>query len=82
MKRNDTNIAMMPTVVVICTILHNICEIHGDTFDERWLLAMSEVDSQSRTCAQNMNGQQDVAERQAEKVRNELAEYFISNRLD
>ena len=34
LKRNDTNIAMMPTFVAACAILHNMCEIHGDKFDE------------------------------------------------
>ena len=80
MKRNDTNIAMMPTVVAACAILHNMCEIHGDKFNEEWLLDVS--DSQSQAHAQNMDGQQAVAERQAEKVRTALAKYFVSNPLD
>ena len=27
----------VPTVVGACCILHNICQIHGDTFNEEWL---------------------------------------------
>ena len=66
MKRNDTNIAMIPTVVDACAILHNMCEIHGDKFDEEWVLDVSDLQSQAH--ARNMDGQQAVAERQAEEV--------------
>ena len=52
---------MMPTVVAACAILHNMCEIHGDKFEEEWLLDVS--DSQSQALTQNMDGQQAVAER-------------------
>ena len=27
----------IPKVVAACCILHNICEVHGEEFDERWL---------------------------------------------
>ena len=27
----------VPNVVAACCVLHNICEIHGDTFNEEWL---------------------------------------------
>jgi len=26
-----------PNVVLACCILHNVCEIHGDDFNEEWL---------------------------------------------
>ena len=56
---------MMPTVVAACAILHNMREIHGDKFDEEWLLDVR--DSRSQAHAQNMDGQQTVAEGQAGK---------------
>lgn len=37
MKRNDMNIANIPTVITAACILHNICEVHGDTFNDSWL---------------------------------------------
>jgi len=37
-KRNDMNIENVPHVVAACCILHNICEIHGDTFNDNWLV--------------------------------------------
>ena len=27
----------VPTVIAACCILHNICEIHGETFNDSWL---------------------------------------------
>ena len=37
MKRNDTDIMFMPTLVNVCCVLHNLCEVHGDGFDDNWL---------------------------------------------
>ena len=27
----------VPHIVAACCILHNVCEIHGDTFNEVWI---------------------------------------------
>ena len=37
MKRNDMNVEFIDFIISACCILHNICEIHGDEFDESWL---------------------------------------------
>ena len=37
MKRLDVDVNDASKVVAACCVLHNICEIHGDTFDEEWL---------------------------------------------
>ena len=35
MKRNDTDVSFMPTLVTAsCCVLHNLCEVHGDSFDD------------------------------------------------
>ena len=31
------NVGDVPNVIAACSTLHNICEIHGDSFDESWL---------------------------------------------
>lgn len=49
MKRNDTNVSFMPTLVTACCILHNLCEIHGDSFDDNWLEADPLADASSAT---------------------------------
>ena len=37
MKQNDMDTTRVPQVVLACCILHNICEIHGDSFINTWL---------------------------------------------
>ena len=37
LKRNNTHISRMPTVVTICAILHNVCEVHGNEFNHEWI---------------------------------------------
>ena len=37
MKRNDMSIENIPTVITAACILHNICEIHGEFFNDAWL---------------------------------------------
>ena len=37
LKRNDVLIHDVPKLVAACCVLHNVCEIHGETFDEDWM---------------------------------------------
>ena len=37
MKRNDMLVENVPTIIAAACILHNVCEIHNETFDESWL---------------------------------------------
>ena len=37
LKQNDMFVENVPCVVAACCVLHNICEIHGDDFDEDWI---------------------------------------------
>ena len=32
----------VPNIVAVCCVLHNICEIHGDTFNKEWMQAADE----------------------------------------
>jgi len=36
-KKIDMHINNVPNVVLACCILHNVCEIHDDEFNEEWL---------------------------------------------
>ena len=37
LKRNDVKLEFMSTLVTACCILHNMCEIHQDNFDQQWI---------------------------------------------
>ena len=37
LKRLDVHVNNIPVVVAACCVLHNICEIHGENFDNEWL---------------------------------------------
>ena len=36
LKRNDMLVKNVPTIVAAACVLHNMCEIHGDRFDDSW----------------------------------------------
>ena len=37
LKRLDVNVCDVPQLVAACCVLHNICEIHGEHFNEEWM---------------------------------------------
>lgn len=36
-KRNDTDLAFLPTLLAACCLLHNVCQARGDPCPPRWL---------------------------------------------
>ena len=38
MKRNDNDVTFMTTLVASCCVLHNICEMHNDAFNNEWII--------------------------------------------
>ena len=51
MKRNDMSTEHIPTVITACCILHNICEIHGEYFNDSWLADNTEYEQPSSSMA-------------------------------
>ena len=37
LKRLDVHVSDVPELVATCCVLHNVCEIHGEHFDEEWM---------------------------------------------
>ena len=37
LKRLDVNINYVPVLLTACCVLHNICEVHGESFSDNWL---------------------------------------------
>jgi len=36
-KKIDMFVGNVPNVILACCILHNICEVHGDVFNDEWM---------------------------------------------
>lgn len=44
-KRNDCGLDVVPTMILACCILHNMCESHGDAFKEDWQVEVVTAES-------------------------------------
>ncbi|TNN66988.1 putative nuclease HARBI1 [Liparis tanakae] len=44
-KRNDCGLDVVPTMILACCILHNVCESHGDAFRAEWQAEVAEAES-------------------------------------
>ena len=42
-KQNDMHIWNIPNVITVCCILHNLCEVHVEEFDEQWIEQYNEL---------------------------------------
>ena len=75
-KRNDMQVNNIPCVVAAACILHNMCEVHGETFHEVWLQDEnhSSVFSQPPT-----SSCRDSTSQSATRVRNVLVHYITIN---
>ena len=73
MKRKDMKLDYLCTAVTVRCILHNICEVHHDEFDEQWLNVVDESSipsSSGSTLPSTSTGG---------SIRNALANYFDGN---
>ncbi|GAA6231458.1 putative nuclease HARBI1 [Lates japonicus] len=41
LKKSDIDVSMMPRIVAACCVLHNICELRGDSFLPEWNMEMA-----------------------------------------
>ena len=72
-KRNDMSIEHIPCIISACCILHNVCEIHEETFNETWL------EDVNNTQQPQVAVQQPVARGSApQRTRNALMQYLCS----
>lgn len=75
MKRNDMHVDHIPNVIAAACILHNLCEIHGEHFNDAWLQDINDSNySQPPTVAVR-----DGHSNQPKRVRDALVHYFRSN---
>ncbi|XP_003389956.1 PREDICTED: protein ANTAGONIST OF LIKE HETEROCHROMATIN PROTEIN 1-like [Amphimedon queenslandica] len=70
LKRLDVSVEFVPDVVAACCVLHNICEIHGETFNNELL------DGIDDTLVQRSDYSSDNSQ-SAECTRKAISGYFI-----
>lgn len=75
-KQNEMIVTNVTPVVVACCILHNICEIHGSTFNDDWFNGISLEESESDESAMSTRGEEDSTEDVA-GIRQALIDYCI-----
>ena len=71
LKRNDRNVNFLPTYVAACCVLHNICEIHNDSFNEEWTIQHHESDMPINPSNTSSNSATTSA-----TIREALSDYF------
>ena len=62
----------VPELVGACCVLHNICQLHGEGFDEQWLDESSQCDSPAISTITNRASDGD-------RIRTALTQYFQDN---
>ncbi|XP_028834153.1 protein ANTAGONIST OF LIKE HETEROCHROMATIN PROTEIN 1 [Denticeps clupeoides] len=72
-KRNDCGIDVVPTMVLACCILHNVCEVHGDTFVEEWVGAVKQGECPQPQFTTPPSSDED----EGEEVRAMYCQYFL-----
>lgn len=72
LKRLDIATCDVPQVIAACCVLHNVCEIHGDAFNEQW---MEGVRRQESVCA-SASSASILPEESAVDIRKAFTEYF------
>ena len=74
LKRNDTDIKFIPKYVATCCVLHNICEIHRDEFNEDWMQCNQDSDQHGTAQPLSISTSRNTAT--ATSIRDALCDYF------
>ena len=75
-KKIDMHIDNIPHIIAACCILHNVCEVHNDDFNEEWLeeVHLDQPDTTPHVATQpSVNG--------GDRVHSILIDYFNNNPL-
>lgn len=73
MKCNDLLLSKVPNVIAAACVMHNMCEIHGEAFDESWSSDTSEDLSQPESPILT------TAHSRSTSVRESLIHYFSND---
>jgi hypothetical protein len=80
LKCNDTDIKFLPTYIAACCVLHNICEIHKDTFNDEWITQQNDENSvqTAHTTSNTQSTGPSNSTVMANAIREALSDYFTS----
>lgn len=67
------NIENVPNVIVACCILHNVCEVHGDTFNNNWL---EYIDQYAQPEQSSPPGGSNIATSNSSDIHDALVKYY------
>ena len=73
LKRNDMHTEHIPTVVSACCVLHNVCEAHGESFNDAWLIEESEYEQPTPPSIASTS-----SSRNSEDIRNAFVQYLYA----
>ncbi|XP_056151389.1 uncharacterized protein LOC130126040 [Lampris incognitus] len=73
-KRNDCGLDVVPTMILACCILHNVCESHGDAFKVEWQEEIADIESPQPS--HKLNPPLSAEQAEAEDVRQLFCDYF------
>ena len=72
-RRNDCRLDLLPTMVLACCILHNVCEARGDAFRPEWQEEAVRVEASQPAIPRGGEGPE---RGEAEEVRRLFCDYF------
>lgn len=82
-KQNDMFIENVSTIVASCCVLHNICQLHGDSFNSEWL---NDLNNSKEPQESNNNEEphkssfhDNSSPKNGKTIRNTLITYFKDN---
>lgn len=73
LKRNDCDLPLVKSMVVTCCALHNLCETHGERYEEEWDAVAATAVEPGMAVAQEV-------EEEGRDVRDGLMRYLMSDR--
>ena len=76
LKCNDTNVKFLPKYIAACCVLHNICEIHKDTFNDEWMVQQSANENAPTANTQTTWVSNSSVE--ADAIREALSDFFLA----
>ena len=77
-KQNDMVVSSVPNVVAACCVLHNVCEIHGNTFNDEWL---EDIENEDSTDGAQQPTAATTCSEDGKEIRDALMHYFVQNPL-